>query len=70
MRDKLISVHYEALDAQVSVLEQRMTEEDVEDLAAVEDWPDAVYNAAEGARMWMEGDEDESPSSKWDELIG
>lgn len=64
--------NHEKLDAQIEVLEQRMTEKQVEqrfyqdesdDL--YQDGDNDLWSNAGDAHRWMIGEEDESPSSGW-----
>ena len=56
------------IDAQLDVLENRMSEDDIYGTFDPENNPDSSQHALDGALdalRWMEGEEGESPSSGW-----
>ena len=59
--------HHDAIDAQVKVLTEDMSEEDAESEFEYE--PDNVRNAAMEAYDWLEGSLPEAPSAGWQELV-
>lgn len=67
--------HHDAIYAQIEVLEQRLDVYDVYDrfLSIEEDedngYPANVRDAAIEAASWMEGEEENSPSEGWKELV-
>ena len=69
LRRKLPGSYQESVDAQVSVLETNMSEDEIDDVAAVEEWPDEVLAAAMQARNWMDGEVDDPPSVEWEDLL-
>lgn len=48
--------HHAAIDAQVEVLEYGLDEDEVEDRADENDWPDNVRDSAMEAARWMAGE--------------
>lgn len=64
-----------AISAQIEVLENDMSVEDIEDradneIAAEEElWTGNQKESALQARQWMDGDEKESPSKSWQGLV-
>lgn len=70
--------HKEAIDAQIEVLKDDISEDDIyershngdEDDETNEDkWPENVKDSALEARRWLDGDEKEPPSKGWEPLI-
>ena len=68
--------HHEAIDAQIEVLTERMSEDEIYDkYPSVEEnefdgVADNISSSAHEAAMWMEGyDEDGSPSEQWQSLV-
>lgn len=67
--------HHEAIDAQISVLEKRMSIDAIYDMwgdEETEEFAQNVLDSALEARDWMSGDlaEDEGkPSDGWSELV-
>lgn len=64
--------NHERIDAQIEVLEKRMTEKQVEQRFYIdettEDYQDGdndLWSNAGEAQRWMMGEEDESPSTGW-----
>lgn len=63
--------HHAAIEAQVSVLEQSMTTDDVYDSfgdEAADDFAQNVLDEALRAADWLEGETDEAPSVGWQDL--
>jgi hypothetical protein len=60
--------HHKAIDAQVAVLEEKLSEDDVYE--RYQDRADNVRDAASQAAQWMEGEsEDGKPSKGWKSLV-
>lgn len=64
------------LDAELTVLKEQLTEEDVWDRSAGEgeeddskEWDFVTGEAARDAAMWLAGDTDDSPSENWSVLV-
>lgn len=56
--------NHDAIDAQVEVLQEEMTEDDI-----YEKWPDDTdmhtRTAAQEAQQWMDGESEDVPSADW-----
>lgn len=72
--------HWDSIEAQISVLENAWTEDDVyvryplEDSQIVEDGEaeavaENVHNSATEAAQWLVGEEKTAPSKNWESLI-
>lgn len=66
--------HHDAIDGQLSVLEEDLSEEDIYDAhdGACDDelfYAENVKDAALEARRWLDGDEENPPSENWKELV-
>lgn len=69
--------HHDAIDAQVEVLEQRMSEDEVFDKypfgdegEGEDDVAENVHNAARDAALWLAGESDDgNPSKNWESLV-
>lgn len=64
------SDHIAALDAQVSVLRDGMTEDASWDKFVPGAYPDNVRDCAAYAACWLEGKESVPPSVEWENLAG
>lgn len=64
--------NYEKIDAQITVLEEGLTEDDVYDRFEDQDNPDKTYDLVSNARdaaLWLIGESEYgSPSKGWEEL--
>lgn len=63
------------IDAEITVLEERLTENDCFDRTAEEgedddskEWDWNTGESARDAAMWLAGDSDEDPASGWEEI--
>lgn len=66
--------HHAAIDAQIEVLENLLTEDEVcdrHDNAADDEmfYADNEYDSGRDAANWLAGDEDDAPSEGWGSLI-
>lgn len=62
--------HWAAIDEQITVLTKRMSQDEVYDTYASENYKENVFSAADDASRWMAGEEDmKSPSNNWKELV-
>lgn len=60
--------HHDAIDAQIDVLKNRMSEDYAE--GCYEDYEDNVRDAVRDAAQWMAGEEvDSTPSESWKSLV-
>lgn len=60
--------HHDAIDAQIDVLEDNLTNDEIFDREDCGDWAENVRMAATDARDWFDGDKDEPPSEDWKSL--
>lgn len=61
--------HHAAIDMQIRVLDERMTEDEVYDAQSVEDLPDNVADAAIEAVRFRNGEAKEDLVTGWKELV-
>lgn len=67
--------HHAAIDAQLDVLETRMSTDDIYDhgdeekVGEEEVWADNVRDAAIEARQWLDGESKNAPSKEWKPLV-
>lgn len=64
--------HHDAIDAQVRVLRERMSEDDIYSEfgdEGMDDFAQNVLDEALEARWWMCGDNDTAPSEAWKDLV-
>lgn len=61
--------HHAAIDAQVQVLEDGLSEDDVYDEFPEGDFADNIRDSALDAARWAEGDSDDVPSEQWKDLV-
>ena len=62
--------HHDAIDAQVTVLSERLTDDEIDERAEEDDWADNVRDEAVSAAAWMRGEYEDYPSlvDAWKEL--
>jgi hypothetical protein len=68
--------HWDAIDAQIEVLQDRLTDREIDDKCIYEDdpdngeWEESVADAARSARSWLDGrlDDYDDLISGWKEL--
>lgn len=76
MRNGFGDNNHERIAAQICVLEQRLSEDDIHELSKDEEDEDSMWrnqdNVSLGchAARWMDGEEREAPSSGWQSLVG
>ncbi len=58
-----------AIEAQIEVIEKRMTDDQIYDKLDEEEWNETLVDSANDARNWLTGDEPEPPSKGWAELV-
>lgn len=64
--------HHNAIDAQVQVLREGMSNDDIFDAwgdEEIDEFEQNVLDAAIQAQDWMRGDTDEAPSVEWQDLV-
>lgn len=63
--------NWDAIDAQIMVLENRWSEQEVWDRESDEDWCGRVLDNARDAAMWLEGEDENQPSAQgnWGALV-
>lgn len=65
--------HHRAIETQVTVLKDHLSESDIWDLAEVGDWPDNVRDAALLAHSWIAGEPLDDGQTRlvdqWQELV-
>jgi hypothetical protein len=61
--------NHAAIEAQIEVLKQQMTEDEVFGKQDSEEWTEHQSGAARDAANWLSGDEETSPSSSWKSLV-
>ena len=70
--------NHEAIEAQIEVLDEDLTDDDVYDRLITEDeetgdtegeWTQHVVDAALRVIQWRDGEEEESPSKSWEPLV-
>lgn len=58
------------IDAEIKVLENALSEDEVIDLRESEEWTDGQYDSAMSALAWRdEGDSEAKPSANWSGLV-
>lgn len=58
----------EAIEAQIDVLEDGLSEEDVSDLEESGDLTEHAATSARDASLWLYGENDDRPSAEWEGL--
>lgn len=58
-----------AVKAQIQVLEENMSLDDIYDLESCHFWGQHTVSAATDTRAWMDGDEETSPTEGWEGLV-
>jgi len=61
--------NHEAIDAEIQVLEENVTEDDTYRWEEDGDFSQHACESARSAILWRDGDEDESPSESWELLV-
>lgn len=59
--------NHEAIEAQIDVLTRNLSDDEIYDNEGI--WTEHTLDAALTARRWLDGDEDDSPSSGWEILV-
>lgn len=62
--------HHDAIDAQIQVIEDNLSDDEIYNTNETEEWRENVLQAALDARRWLDGEYEEYPdiAASWKEL--